>query len=64
MKKIDVNIHYGKRNFEQLFMVLIQEKMNEIKEKIRQDNELIRYNKDECYPSTSAEKGEVDEKDE
>jgi len=64
MKTSDVDRYYGKGNFEQLFMLLIQEKMNEIKEKMKQDNELMLYNKDEYYPSTSTEKGEVDEKNE
>lgn len=63
MKEIDVNMYYGKDNFEQLFMILIQEKMDEIKEKIRQENEIIRYNNIKYYPSTSTN-SEVDEKDE
>lgn len=56
-------MYYGKDNFEQLFMILVQEKMDEIKEKIRQDNEIIRYNNVKYYLSTSPN-SEVDEKDE
>ncbi|AVK49400.1 hypothetical protein AXY43_16110 [Clostridium sp. MF28] len=58
----NIEIVYGKEDFFKLFELLIDDKMEEILQKVKQDSKTW-YNDMEYYPSTSTN-SEVDEKDE
>lgn len=58
----NIEIVYGKEDFFKLFELLVDDKMEEILQKVKQDSKTW-YNDMEYYPSTSTN-SEVDEKDE
>ena len=60
--KDNIEIVYGNKDFFKLFELLVDNKIEEIIQKVKQDNKM-RYNNIEYYPSTSTN-GEVDKKDE
>lgn len=58
----NIEIVYGKEDFFKLFELLVDDKMEEILQNVKQDSKTW-YNDNEYYPSTSTN-SEVDEKDE
>lgn len=62
MKWNDVKIIYGDKEFSMLFKLLIDSRIEEIVNSVKQDSKM-RYNSIEYYPSTDTN-SEVDEKDE
>ncbi|ALB45666.1 hypothetical protein [Clostridium beijerinckii] len=58
----NIEIVYGKEDFFKLFELLVDDKMEEILQKVKQDNKTW-YNHMKYYPSTNTN-SEVDEKDE
>lgn len=60
--KDNIETVYGNKDFFKLFELLVDNKIEEIIQKVKQDNKMW-YNNIEYYPSTSTN-GEVDEKDE
>ncbi|MDU1005652.1 hypothetical protein AB2T63_11050 [Clostridium butyricum] len=58
----NIEIVYGKEDFFKLFELLVDDKIQEIVQKAKQDSKTW-YNDKEYYPSTSTN-SEVDEKDE
>ncbi len=60
--KDNIEIVYGNEDFSKLFELLLENKIEEIIQKVKQDSKEW-YNNVEYYPSTSTN-GEVDEKNE
>lgn len=60
--KDNIEIVYGNKEFFKLFELLVDNKMEEILQKVKQDSKTW-YNDIQYYPSTSTN-CEVDEKDE
>lgn len=58
----NVETVYGDEDFFKLFKLLVDNKMEEIFQKVKQESKM-RYNNIEYYPSTDTN-SEVDEKDE
>lgn len=58
----NVETVYGDEDFFKLFELLVDNKIEEIFQKVKQENKM-RYNNIEYYPSTDTN-SEVDEKDE
>lgn len=54
----NIEIVYGNKDFYKLFELLLDNKMEEILQKVKKDSNIVEY-----YPSTNTN-GEVDEKDE
>lgn len=60
--KDNIEIVYGNEDFSKLFELLLENKIEEIIQKVKQDSKEW-YNNVEYYPSTNTN-GEVDEKNE
>lgn len=61
--KDNIEIVYGNEDFSKLFELLLDNKMEEILQKVKMDSKMWYSNIVEYYPSTNTN-GEVDEKNE